>query len=879
MTDDTAWPLVGRNDLLRLAAATLTGGGSVLFAGEAGVGKTALAGRLADTFDPDDVTRIAATSLVGLPLRALGALPGAMTSVEGERPIVVIDDVQLLDGDAAALVHRLLVEQRIRLVATMRTGGPAPSISITSLWKDELVERHDLDLLARADVDHLIDLVLDGPIDPGVRRQLWELTLGSPLMLRELIRSTRRSGSLARRDGLWRFVAVPTSARLDELIGSELDALEREVRDVVDLVALGEPLGFDLLRHAATGEAIEAAEQAGMITIVRDDVRRDARMSHPMFGDVATRLMGEARTTRICGRLLELLEQTPMRRGDDIVRATTWQLRAGGTVVSDDMVLAARRALYGEDQRLAIEIATRAIKGEPDRTDVALLLASALASVGEHARADEQLAASSESRTETELALVAMERAAALFWGIGDGPGAEEVLERALERLSPGAWYDEVRSERALIASNQGQLRRATAIVDPIVARDDGDRVFVTAAISASCAWSLDGRCLDAIDLATRAFDVCSALGRQPALTEPGIFVVSHVTALAEAGQLTDAEAISRLARDVTVSEGKLEGQAWFSMLLARNLLITGRFEESVERFVESAASFAGIHSYGPRRWSLAGAVMASAMRNDAASAHRFADELAAADDHPAKLMEIEIERAFAHLLALDGDTGGACRALRTTIDRHVGNGALMLIGGLLHDIVRFGGSVDEAEWAVLDGCQGELAPLRMELGAAINSRSAERLADCAQRFSTMGAHLYAIEAALWAATRYEAAGDGRAAARQRQLAERWRAGIDSGPILTLQLIGAGTPAELTAREAEVARLAGAGRTNREIADHLFVSVRTVENHLRRVYMKLGVSGRRELADVVFVPGRSPLTAGLGGAAREHRTLHERHLL
>jgi len=52
----------------------------------------------------------------------------------------------------------------------------------------------------------------------------------------------------------------------------------------------------------------------------------------------------------------------------------------------------------------------------------------------------------------------------------------------------------------------------------------------------------------------------------------------------------------------------------------------------------------------------------------------------------------------------------------------------------------------------------------------------------------------------------------------------------------------------LTRRENEVARLAGGGLSNREIADELVVSVRTVENHLQRAYDKLGISGRDELA-------------------------------
>jgi len=51
----------------------------------------------------------------------------------------------------------------------------------------------------------------------------------------------------------------------------------------------------------------------------------------------------------------------------------------------------------------------------------------------------------------------------------------------------------------------------------------------------------------------------------------------------------------------------------------------------------------------------------------------------------------------------------------------------------------------------------------------------------------------------------------------------------------------------LTRRETEVARLAASGLSNREIADELIVSVRTVENHLQRAYDKLGVGSRDDL--------------------------------
>jgi DNA-binding NarL/FixJ family response regulator len=68
-----------------------------------------------------------------------------------------------------------------------------------------------------------------------------------------------------------------------------------------------------------------------------------------------------------------------------------------------------------------------------------------------------------------------------------------------------------------------------------------------------------------------------------------------------------------------------------------------------------------------------------------------------------------------------------------------------------------------------------------------------------------------------------------------------------------LDAIG-GRPAptgELTPTEERVARLAAAGRTNREIAEALFLSVRTVEGHLSHAYHKLGVRSRTELATVI----------------------------
>jgi DNA-binding NarL/FixJ family response regulator len=61
---------------------------------------------------------------------------------------------------------------------------------------------------------------------------------------------------------------------------------------------------------------------------------------------------------------------------------------------------------------------------------------------------------------------------------------------------------------------------------------------------------------------------------------------------------------------------------------------------------------------------------------------------------------------------------------------------------------------------------------------------------------------------------------------------------------------GAPGAGELTEREREIAELVAAGRTNREVAEQLVLSPKTIEAHLRNIYAKLGVRSRVELARI-----------------------------
>jgi DNA-binding CsgD family transcriptional regulator len=165
-----------------------------------------------------------------------------------------------------------------------------------------------------------------------------------------------------------------------------------------------------------------------------------------------------------------------------------------------------------------------------------------------------------------------------------------------------------------------------------------------------------------------------------------------------------------------------------------------------------------------------------------------------------------------------------------------------------LYDVARLGAptGVHERLEELAGQLEGRLAPVLATSAAALAAEDGATLDRVAAALEDFGALLLAAEAAVAAARAHRAAGrDAKANASQERAAA-----------LAAACQGARTPAlasgalasTLTAREREVAMLAAARTSSREIAARLDLSVRTVDNHLGRVYAKLGVSDRAQLA-------------------------------
>jgi DNA-binding NarL/FixJ family response regulator len=149
---------------------------------------------------------------------------------------------------------------------------------------------------------------------------------------------------------------------------------------------------------------------------------------------------------------------------------------------------------------------------------------------------------------------------------------------------------------------------------------------------------------------------------------------------------------------------------------------------------------------------------------------------------------------------------------------------------------------------ALVDEVAGPRAPAALAHARAWADGDADGLMRAAQVWVQVGDLVAAGDAAAQAADVHRR--HGRQGSALSAAATAQRIARQSGA-RTPALATAVRPLPFTAREREVAVLAARGLSNREIADRLTVSVRTVEGHLYRAGRKVGVSDRSELAGVL----------------------------
>ena len=539
MIGDPGPPLVGRAlELRSIAESREAGGVGFVLAGSSGVGKTRLArAALAEAQQAGaaplwvQATRSAATiplgALAGIlpegvsshdPLTVLRTSAQALTELAGRKQLVLgVDDAQHLDPTSAALVLHLARTSAAFIIVTVCSGEPCPD-AIQALWKDAGAQHLALGVLDESQTDQLLEAIVGGPVEAGVRQWIWELSRGNALYVSELLRGLLASGAFRLQDGLWWMSGrphVPTS--LAKLMSARVSGLGDGARRSLELLALGEPLRLSELTRLEPLESLVSAEAEGLITVIEHG------RSGPAFGPSALQRGAPGLTPRRAGAQLRLrLAESLQENADADPRGVPARgaVAHRGRRTRPHRLLgdAARAAIATGDPELAGLLAGRAVV-DGGGMEAQLLLARSLAARNHFeeaaaALADaEQMVGPPEVGIQPDVAIAYLQQQTeVLFWGLERVADLRALLDRAGTWWPDPSWQRRLDPLRELIGAHLPREgpgasgRRASLLSDATGSDHDRQRAVQTAQLRRL---AYDGRSQDAYRLASSSVRRC----------------------------------------------------------------------------------------------------------------------------------------------------------------------------------------------------------------------------------------------------------------------------------------------------------------------------------------------------------------------------------
>jgi DNA-binding CsgD family transcriptional regulator len=861
------WPMVGRRRelaYLRAAAADPQRRGVVL-AAPAGAGKTRLARECMFTADGAGMATLVATgsqSASGVPLGAMASIlsafggvrdasddPGALIEravlhiVSQTRPrrlFLLVDDAHLLDAASAALVHRLAQQEQVFLVLTVRLPEPTPTL-ISALWENGVLERMEIAELDVGAVEELITTVLGGQLDGAALSTLTVRSQGNMLFLRELVAQGLADGTLREEHALWRLVGESApSDRLVELVEARLGRLHPAERHLLELLAVGEPLGTRELESLSAFEVADRLEDLGLVGSRSDGQRLEVRLAHPVYGEVLRSRLSGLHARRLERALAECLETTGLRRRDDVLRVATWRLVGGGGK-PDQLLSAATAARWQYDLLLALRLANAASAAGAG-FDASLLAAHLLFLTGRHTEAEALLITlSAESGGDERI------RAMLMRMDIAHIRGRPHEMQRLLHEAAPPA-------DPQLCTALVGRQMVATLflagpnkVVDIPIPSDGatGDAAFPLRVTRALCL-SRQGRAQLAESEIARADAAAQSSTQIGWWRFPYSAVVSEL--IADRGCLRESIELNLRQYEHGLAIASGEVQLFGAWQLGTRYLRAGRLATAAKYISEALALGEQLGSDIVQGSCLYELALIRAMEQRPREARTALEA-----QHRLGLVSTGYDRglmgeAQAWVAVADGDLSAARDLLLASAEACKDIGDLVASASALHSLVRIGRAkeaVDQLE-ELAAGMDGPWEALYARHARAVVDHQAKDLLEISREFEGLGAMLLAAETAGDASADWQRAGDQRHAVAARRLAAA----------LARQCEGARTPAlqglavrdQLTPAEQETARYAAAGHSNRAIAERLGLSVRTVEARVQSVYYKLGIGRREDIA-------------------------------
>ncbi len=817
---------------------------------------------LVDLFEGIDGSDSALAPGIGLSERGRAAVEVLRRSSSASPVVLAIDDVQWLDPVSAAAIRfavRRLTAEPILLLVTLRCDPSTEQAGILGDVIGSPARRLDI-ALGPLHADDIRAVV--APIALSMTRraldELCALSGGNPMYAIEIARAADRLGAA---DAL-----IPPT--LHDVVATRLAGIGPDEMNVLRVAALLGPGSPDLLARAMPGAAVARAIDAAVAHgwLIRDE--NVLRFAHPLVASTVAAGVNPIERQTLHARLAEVVDDADAR-----ARHLALSCAEPDAAIASELSAAARRAARAGARAFAAELAAHAVRVTPP-ADVATRVRRQFVAILHRAAAGDRAMALSDTDALVAALPAGPVRAEAVSLRVAlDFAGGDRYLDQALSE----AGTDELLRGRILelrgwmemtyrAAPTAGErfceqaLEIATGLQDP--------RLEMLAAGSVATASLMLGR--PRPELLERALRLAAehpgpALGRWPQGVAGQLAVWC--------GQLDRARL---LLEDLyrTCETAGMEFQRPYRLLdLAMLELACGHPIAAAELAEDGCASAADARNEQATAWLAYPAGLAAVHLGDGSRAAELASVLRSrGTEHDGRTRAL----MASHVLGLNALAGGnaaaavavlepAVRALRDiglqlpsvlpalpdAIEAAAAAGDLRLCHELSAELTGQAEVVGQP-WVTAAARRGRgLAAL-----AAGDMSAPGLLADAADEFERLGYRLDAARTRLHQARAMRRSG-GRIAAEA--VLERARDGLRqmlaSGWLPSPQadrneaVAFGGVP--LTPTESRISDLIASGRRNREIAGELAITVATVEAHLTRIYRKLHVRSRTELARVI----------------------------
>lgn len=800
--------------------------------------------------------------LIGLPrletpVEALRALQKS-----GSVPVIVVADVQHLDAASAFVLAQLVQNQAATLLA-MGTGALDRASGLAALADTGVLRTIRLEPAGLDRVRRQCEHMLDGPVTMGTARTIWGMTGGNPRLTNAFLTSARNQGMLVRAPGgaampgrpaPWILLrpAPEPDGHLIDTVESMQDALLAGERESLELAALTGGIQRSLLRSLA-GEHVHDLLEAGLLREVGSDSRVE----------LAAAIHAEVLRAHIApGRSFELYQRWVAAGGDPgqnmTSRCVLWALECGQSVPSDRLLQASYEALRVKDWPTARALAPHLTESDDPRA--ALLAAELMLLSGRSWAGHQELEDLAVQTTDPSLRIEALSLLSLSLVDSGEAPNVRAALVSLFARFwsrQPQQTHPPQALRRlADLLTEDDSERQQLEVLEHVqlVIDDPGipDFTRATMLLVQAEVMTMAGDPDGAVTAAGRVHEMIDrfpAFSARYGLHSLAVIIFAEVSA-------------GHTERARTLLEGQLslEPRRWYQRsgtVLALQHLVDHADGTPVDAYPCIEDAVVELRQHDPLQFlPLAEAMLAPRMA--AATVGRpspTAEERAAGPVTGPEAWWLLALALFS--ISEDGDPDVDSQEVplwRSLLDDPRLKHRAVIRREILLSLImmREPSEVDDGLLRELHLLASSTAGPRAEGFARVLDATLERdhreLTVAAGEIAASGEILSAAFAWAQVVLLHHHAGDLRR--RGEALRHLKRLQMRTGVVFPPYIAGAQALGELTVREREIVELAARGLSNAEVAEKLFVSQRTVEGHLYRVFTKLGITDRSELKNL-----------------------------